>query len=216
MNGNICGYWYKDGYIRTSWKEFSLKNINNKYIHLTNDAIQKRSEQYGKFEDNNKLSYKEFQKHFDFVHPEWKIDFEGKIYPQMKKLANDTIKATYVQIDPHRRHHSFELFGYDFMVDESQKVWLIEVNTNPCLELASNYLTRLIPSLIENTVKIAIDPKNQVILSRWWCLLKITCLPCSIPHLQIKREIGPWRRLHIAGWSCDRGNSWRCPSSVLR
>ena len=44
------------------------------------------------------------------------------------------------------------------MVDESQKVWLIEVNTNPCLELSSNYLSRLIPSLIENTVKIAIDP----------------------------------------------------------
>lgn len=158
VNGNIWGYWYKDGYIRTACKEFSLKNVANKYIHLTNDAIQKRSDQYGKFEDNNKLSYKEFQKHFDFVHPDWKIDFEGKIYPQMKKLATDTIKATYIQIDPHRRHHSFELFGYDFMIDENQKVWLIEVNTNPWLELSSNYLSRLIPSLIENTVKIAIDP----------------------------------------------------------
>lgn len=76
----------------------------------------------------------------------------------MKKLVTDTVKATYIQIDPHRRHHSFELFGYDFMIDENQKVWLIEVNTNPCLELSSSYLSRLIPSLIENTVKIAIDP----------------------------------------------------------
>jgi hypothetical protein len=104
------------------------------------------------------MSYKDFQKHYDFVHPDWKIDFEKIIYPQMKKLVTDTIKATYIQIDPHRRHHSFELFGYDFMVDDNQKVWLIEVNTNPCLELSSNYLTRLIPGVIENTVKIAIDP----------------------------------------------------------
>ena len=158
MNGNLWGYWYKDGYIRTASKEFSLKNVANKYIHLTNDAIQKRSDWYGKFEDGNKLSYKEFQKHFDFNHSDWKIDFENKIYPQMKKLVSDTIKATYIQIDPHRRHHSFELFGYDFMVDENQKVWLIEVNTNPCLELSSSYLSRLIPTLIENVVKIAIDP----------------------------------------------------------
>lgn len=105
---------------------------------------------YGKYEDGNKLNYKDFQKHFDTAHPDWKIDFDGKIYPQMKKLATDSIKATYIQIDPHRRHHSFELFGYDFMVDENQKVWMIEVNTNPCLELSSNYLARMIPSMIEN------------------------------------------------------------------
>ena len=24
INGNLWGYWYKDGYIRTAWKEFSL------------------------------------------------------------------------------------------------------------------------------------------------------------------------------------------------
>ncbi|CAI2367062.1 unnamed protein product [Moneuplotes crassus] len=158
INGNLCGYWYKEGYIRTASREFSLKNVSNKYIHLTNDAIQKKCDVYGKFEDGNKLNYKEFQKHFDNVHPDWKIDFEGKIYPQMKRLATDSIKATYIQIDKHRRHHSFELFGYDFMVDENQKVWMIEVNTNPCLELASNYLARLIPSLIENMCEIAIDP----------------------------------------------------------
>lgn len=76
----------------------------------------------------------------------------------MKKLATDTIKATYQQIDPNRNLHSFELFGYDFMIDENQKVWLIEVNTNPCLELSSSLLNRLIPALIENVVKIAIDP----------------------------------------------------------
>jgi hypothetical protein len=110
INGNICGYWYKDGYIRTACKEFSLKNVQNKYIHLTNDAIQKYSNAYGKYEDGNKLSYNEFQKHFDFHCPEMKIQFEKKIYPQMKKLATDTIKATHMQIDKNSNRHSFELF----------------------------------------------------------------------------------------------------------
>lgn len=134
-----------------------MKNVANKYIHLTNDAIQKYSNSYGKYEDGNKLSYKEFQKHFDVNLPDAKIDFK-KIYPQMKKLATDTIKATYMQIDPKRNQYTFELFGYDFMVDDNQKVWLIEVNTNPCLELSSSLLSRLIPALVENVVKVAIDP----------------------------------------------------------
>ena len=32
-------------------------------VHLTNDAIQKKSEEYGKFEGGNKISYKEFSKY---------------------------------------------------------------------------------------------------------------------------------------------------------
>jgi hypothetical protein len=36
------------------------------------------------------------------------------------------------------------------MVDETFKVWLIEANTNPCLEICCPLLSRLIPHLIEN------------------------------------------------------------------
>jgi len=44
------------------------------------------------------------------------------------------------------------------MIDEDLKPWLIEVNTNPCLELSSPYLARLIPAMLENAIKIAVDP----------------------------------------------------------
>ena len=104
------------------------------------------------------MSYSEFQKHFDDNNPDIGINMEEKIVPQMKKIASDTVKATYRQLDKDKRLHTFEVFGYDFMVDEYQIVKLIEVNTNPCLELSSNYLSRLIPAMIENCIKIAIDP----------------------------------------------------------
>jgi len=56
----IRGYFYNEGYLRTSCKEFNLKNIESKYIHLTNDAVQKYSNEYGKYETGNKISYEEF------------------------------------------------------------------------------------------------------------------------------------------------------------
>ena len=59
INGVTKCYWYKEGYIRTSSNNFSTKNLDNKYIHLTNDAVQKYSTDYGKFENGNKISFNE-------------------------------------------------------------------------------------------------------------------------------------------------------------
>jgi hypothetical protein len=41
IGGVMKGYWYTEGYIRTSSREFTMKNLDNKMIHLTNDAVQK-------------------------------------------------------------------------------------------------------------------------------------------------------------------------------
>ncbi len=40
-------------------------------------------------------------------------------------------------LNKNNRQHCFEIFGYDFIVDKDLKVYLIEVNTNPCLEESS-------------------------------------------------------------------------------
>lgn len=55
------------------------------------------------------------------------------------------------------RKFCFELFGYDFFIDEQFKVWLIEVNTNPCLEESSGLLKTLLPRMVDDMLKITID-----------------------------------------------------------
>ncbi len=59
-NGVLKGYMYRDVYFRTSSKLFDLSNLHNRFIHLTNDAVQVDSEDYGKFENANKLSIHDF------------------------------------------------------------------------------------------------------------------------------------------------------------
>jgi tubulin---tyrosine ligase len=41
IGGIVKGYWYQEGYIRTSSYEYSLKKdqLEKKLIHLTNDAV---------------------------------------------------------------------------------------------------------------------------------------------------------------------------------
>ena len=65
FNGQYKGYWYSEGYLRTTSYEYNIKNTKDLYTHLTNDAVQKCSSDYGKFEKGNKISYSDFQKYMD-------------------------------------------------------------------------------------------------------------------------------------------------------
>ena len=155
-NGILQCYFYQEGYIRTSCKDYNSKALDNKFIHLTNDAIQKKSDDYGKYENGNKMSYKDFQKYLD--NKRIQKNFLNDILPQIKSIVLDTVKASFVSIDKNKRLHTFEIFGYDFLLDADLKPWLLEINTNPCLELSSTILARIIPAMVENAFKIAIDP----------------------------------------------------------
>ncbi len=63
------GYFYGESYLRTSSRDFTLVTLDNKFIHLTNDAIQKKSQDYGKYETGNKISQEDFtiwlQEHYN-------------------------------------------------------------------------------------------------------------------------------------------------------
>ena len=158
INGVLKGYMYRDCYFRTSSKQFDLSNLHSKLIHLTNDAIQVHSEDYGKFESGNKLSINDFQRYLDQNHKQRNVHFMRDLFPQMERLVTDSFRSVGSKIDPNRIQNCFEIFGYDFMIDENFKVYLIEANTNPCLEICSPLLARIIPELLDNSFRIAVDP----------------------------------------------------------
>jgi hypothetical protein len=53
--------------------------------------------------------------------------------------------------------HNFELFGMDFMIDSDFVPWLIEINTNPCLELTNALQTRIIPQVVDEALRLTLD-----------------------------------------------------------
>ena len=51
--------------------------------------------------------------------------------------------------------------GFDFMLDSELNLYLIEVNTNPCLDTPCMLLQRMIPQVLDQTLKLAVDPFLQ-------------------------------------------------------
>ncbi len=46
----------------------------------------------------------------------------------------------------------FGIYGYDFMIDDNMKVWLIEVNVNPAITTNTEVLNNAIPPVVEEGI----------------------------------------------------------------
>jgi Tubulin-tyrosine ligase family len=79
--------------------------------------------------------------------------------PRIKDLIIDTILSVKgAQLNPSKRKHCFELFGYDFLIDEDFRIWLIEVNTNPYFGIPNEYIADLLPKMIDDMTRLVVDP----------------------------------------------------------
>ncbi len=85
VNGILKGYWYRDGYVRTSSSEYSL-STNEGRVHLTNDAVQKNMPDYGKYEKGNKISYDELHTYLMKLYGFKNYNFKEIILPKMKVI----------------------------------------------------------------------------------------------------------------------------------
>lgn len=158
-------YWYKEGYIRTSSNEFSIEDssLSDNFIHLTNNAVQKESVEYSKYEKGNQISFEDFEKIFN---GQQGFDFEN-IKSEIKKEMRICLNSVLNKLNPNSRTGCFEIFGFDFIVDSEFSVWLIECNTNPCIELSSPLLERIIPDMLSEAFEITVPEFKTSGKSGW-------------------------------------------------
>lgn len=134
-------YIFDDGLVRIATQKYkdNKDEISNLAVHLTNYSINKDRDGFVTTNDlskdgtGNKWSHK----------PLWPYlmsngfnvdDIKQKIYDSMVTVIISSVKRLKGQIN-HRR--SFELFGFDVMLDTDQNVYILEVNISPAMGTAS-------------------------------------------------------------------------------
>ncbi|XP_017788725.1 PREDICTED: uncharacterized protein LOC108571236 [Habropoda laboriosa] len=151
---------YKESYLRFCSQKFSLTDFHES-IHLCNHAIQCKYTNCGDRDpalpsDNmwDATTFKEFLKS-QGNEKAW----DDIVYPGMKQGLVGSLLASQEAMD--RRKNSFELYGADFMVMEDFSVWLIEINSHPDMSYSSRVTTRLCRQVLEDTVKVVIDYRED-------------------------------------------------------
>lgn len=130
-------------------------------MHLCNNAIQKRGDKYGLYENGNQMSFDALQAYADenAGRPNCpsKLDVHGKMRAAMYRAMAISLHATLRQFRS-PNSNSFQIFGYDFMIDQDGGVWLIEVNSNPCLAESSTILEDYVPEMLNGVFSLCVDP----------------------------------------------------------
>ena len=105
----------------------------------------------------------------DSEFPEYNLKFDDLIL-RIKDLVIDSFLSGCNLFNPNKREHCFEVMGFDFMIDEDFKVWLIEVNTNPYFGVLNDNLPKFIDNLVDDTLRLTLDeiipPENSAQSSR--------------------------------------------------
>ena len=156
VNHNMKVYFFKEGHLKTCSISFDIDS-KNAFSHITNYSFQKYNEYFQKYEKGNEVPFHDFQKFIDEEYPEKNYKIKTNLYSQIKELVSISMKSVKEQLNKNNNSYQFEIFGYDFMLDENFNLFLIEVNTNPGIEESSPWIQIIIPRMLDDALRLTID-----------------------------------------------------------
>ena len=158
-------YLYNNGLVRFATENYKRGDFDNIYIHLTNYSINKNNIKYrpnknskinickndnGEEDDDidgnddsvddslSKWSLVEYRHYFQKMGNQKIME---NIWKQIQDIVIKTILTVsedyYKEISINKINSLFELYGFDILIDENYKAWLMEVNVNPSLHCTS-------------------------------------------------------------------------------
>ncbi|CAF4137037.1 unnamed protein product [Rotaria sordida] len=149
---------YHSGYIRLSIFDFDY-NDDNLLTHLTNQYMQKKDPKYNDIKEETAWTMEQFN---DYINKNvastknLEQDWVLYVLPKMiQRIMLNVIESIRTRLK--RRLGCFGLYGYDLMIDQDMKVWLIEINVNPALTTNTNTLIQAIPPIIKESILLSIE-----------------------------------------------------------
>lgn len=127
----LKAWLYRSGFARFSNTRYSLESIDDSYVHLTNVAIQKTAPDYDP-EKGSKWSLQQLRHYLTAKHGTETVD---KSFSEMDNIFIKCLQSVQKVIINDK--HCFEMYGFDILLDENLKPWLIEINASPSLTASS-------------------------------------------------------------------------------
>lgn len=153
----LKAYIYKLGFCRfcTVKYDTNVTELDNMFVHLTNVSIQKQGTQYNNIH-GGKWTTENFRLWLEGTKGKAVSD---KLFDEIHWIIVHSLRAvSNIMIND---RHCFECYGYDIIIDDNFKPWLIEVNASPSLS-ATTASDRVLKYKLINDVINIILPNGYI------------------------------------------------------
>ena len=148
---------YREGFGRFSTQPYTLdpNDKTNKYIHLTNVSINKYNlknydcDATDRIYGGSKVSLATLRKTF---REDFNIDWDATIWQQIKSVCLKSLVAA--QNDIQYNPCCFDLYGFDVIIDEDLKCWLLEINSSPSFACDTVLDDMIKQRLVDDTIDL--------------------------------------------------------------
>jgi tubulin polyglutamylase TTLL1 len=146
-------YIHDDGFARFTNARYNndLTDLDNMFVHLTNVAIQKHGDEYNE-KHGNKWDTRNLRLYMEATVGHERTE---TLFDEIEYIIISSLKA--VQNVIINDKHCFECYGYDVMIDDNLKPWLIEVNASPSLSATTHSDRIMKHGLINDTLSVVIS-----------------------------------------------------------
>lgn len=174
----LRAFIYREGLTRFASKPYSTdeESLSDSFVHLTNYSINKSAENFLENQriqaDNygHKWSLSALNRHLRCVGVDVKLMWERIMDLIVKTLLSvEPIIAKSTREVASHPDNCFELYGFDVLVDEELKPWLLEVNLSPSMQADSPLDKQVKSSLLSdafNLVGVRIPDAQQIMQAR--------------------------------------------------
>ena len=150
---------YSHYYLRFSSREYN-DDLADRVTHLTNQSIQKKCEGYGTAIEGNMWSREQFHSFLTAEHgAEAGARTAAAVEARMSAVVGDTMRAVCDVIEP--RAASFELYGFDLMLDAQYGVWLLEVNSSPDMSRNAAPLRAIVDQGLDDLLNVVLELQHK-------------------------------------------------------
>ncbi len=77
----------------------------------------------------------------------------------MKDIVRISVLSAWEKVD--WRENSCGLYGFDVIIDDTLKMWLLEINLCPTMEHSTKVTSHLVPKMTEDMIKVLVDRKES-------------------------------------------------------
>ena len=81
------------------------------------------------------------------------------MFPKLKPIITETLKAGQENI--RHKNNCFEVYGFDFVIDQELSPWLIEVNLSPACAERTEHLKEILSSMGDGVLDL-IEVKHEL------------------------------------------------------